>query len=54
MENYHMLPVWVEFSFQSLAPEGAKYKLARNLGEILLYIKGEERSSYPNDKACIL
>lgn len=49
-----MLPIWVEFPFRSLALEGAKYKLAHNLGEILLYIRGEERISYPNNKACIL
>lgn len=48
-----MLPIWVEIPFRSLALEGAKYKLARSLGEILLYIRGEERSSYPNDNACI-
>lgn len=52
--NYHMLPVWVEFPFRSLALEGAKYKLAHSLGEILLYIRGKERSSYPKNKVCIL
>lgn len=52
--HYRMLPVWVEFPFHSLALEGAKYKLANNLGEVLLYVKGNEKSSYPNNKACIL
>lgn len=53
-ENYHMLPVWVEFPFRSLDLEGAKYKLAHSLGEVLLYIWSNKRRSYPNDKACIL
>lgn len=52
--NYHMLPLWVEFPFRSVALEGAKYKLANSLGEVLLYVRGNKQSSYPNDKACIL
>lgn len=40
--NYFMLPVWVKFPFRSLALEGAKYKLASFLGEVLLYIRGNE------------
>lgn len=40
--NYHMLLVWVKFPFRSMALEGAKYKLARSLGEILLYIRSNE------------
>lgn len=54
MGNYHMLPAWVEIPFRSLSLEGAKYKLAKSLGEVLLYIRGNKRSSYPNNKACIL
>lgn len=49
-----MLPIWVEFPFWSIVLESAKFKLAHSLGEILLYVKGSERSSYSNDKACIL
>lgn len=50
-ENYHILLVWVKFSFHSLALEGAKYKLSHSLGEVLLYIWSNEQSFYPNDKA---
>lgn len=34
--------------------ESARYKLARSLWKVLLYIWGEEQASYPNNKACIL
>lgn len=51
---YHMLLVWVEFPFCSMALEDAKHKLANSLGEVLLYVRGNERISYLNDKACIL
>lgn len=52
--NYHMLLVWVEFCFKSIVLESAKFKMAHCLGEIFLYVRGEECSSYPNDKACIV
>lgn len=44
--NYHMLRVWIEFPFRSLALEGAKYKLARSLGEVL-YIQSNEKKLLP-------
>lgn len=53
IENYHMLSVWVEFPFCFIALKSAKFKMAHCLGEILLYVRGEERNSYPNDKAYI-
>lgn len=52
--NYHMLPVWIKIPFRLIALEGAEYNLSRSLGEVLLYVRGNERSSYLNNKACIL
>lgn len=49
-----MLPIWVEIPFRSLALEGTKHKLAHSLEEVLVYIRGSERSLDPNEKACIL
>lgn len=51
--NYYMLPVWVEFPFRSIVLESTKFKMAHSRGEILLYVRGEEHSTYPNNKACI-
>lgn len=52
--HYYMLQVWVAFPFCSIVLESTKFKMACSLSEVLLYVRGEERSSYPNDKACIL
>lgn len=52
--NYFFLSVWVEFPFRSVALESARFKLARCLGEVLLFIRGNECSIFPNDKACVL
>lgn len=52
--NFYMLPVWIELPFRSIVLESARFKMAWCLGEILLYVRGNDHSSYPNDKACIL
>lgn len=49
-----MLLVWIEIPFRSLVLERTKYKLTLSLGEVLLYVKGNKRTSYQNNKACIL
>lgn len=51
--HFNMLHVWIEIPYRSLLLENARFKLAKSLGEVL-YIRGNERNSYSNDKACIL
>jgi hypothetical protein len=54
IERYTQLPVWIELPFRTLILEKIRQLIAESLGEILYYIQGDELSSYPHDRACIL
>lgn len=52
--NYNFLLAWVKFPFKFVTLESTCFKLARSLGEVLLFIRGNKRSIFPNDKAYIV
>lgn len=53
--NYAHLPVWVAIPFYVLVVEKDRLPIINaSLGEVLLYLKGENHSSYPHDRACVL
>jgi hypothetical protein len=52
--KYSKLPVWVEIPYRSLILEPYRMQLAKALGPVLLYLQGEEHSTFPHDRACIL
>lgn len=53
-ESFKNLPVWVEFPFRLQILEADKIAIAETLGDVLHFIQGEEKSTHPHDKACIL
>lgn len=52
--NYAHLPVWVDIPFRVLVVEKDRLPIIKSLGEVLLYLKGKNHSSYPHDRACVL
>ncbi|CAM6093891.1 unnamed protein product [Calypogeia fissa] len=54
LETYTTLPVWIEIPFCSLLLENCRQQVAGALGKVLYYVQGDEYSSYPHDRACIL
>lgn len=48
------IPVWIEIPFRSLVLEKYRKGMVEELGDILVYLKGETLSEYPHDRACIL
>lgn len=53
-ESYTKLPVWIEIPFHALLLEKCRMMIAESFGQVLFYIQGDDRSSYPHDRACIL
>ncbi|CAM6125770.1 unnamed protein product [Calypogeia fissa] len=54
LETYTMLPVWIELPFRSIILEKCRKQVAGALGKVLYYVQGDELSSFPHDRACIL
>lgn len=54
VESFTMLPVWIEIPYRSLILEGCKHRLVASLGQVLYFVKGNERSKYPHNRFCIL
>ncbi|CAM6084773.1 unnamed protein product [Calypogeia fissa] len=54
LETYTLLPVWIEIPFRSIILEKCRKLVAGALGKILYYVQGDEISSFPHDRACIL
>lgn len=44
-----VLPVWIEPPFRSAVFEFFRWTLAKRLGPNLVYLNGDDFSSYPND-----
>lgn len=51
--NYSRLPMWVDIPFCILTVKKDRFQIIKSLGEVL-YLKGENHSSYPHDRACVL
>jgi hypothetical protein len=47
-------PVWIELQFRDLIFEPQRRKLVEQLGPILHYPRGDEWSTYPHDKVCVM
>jgi hypothetical protein len=47
-------PVWIELQFRDLIFEPQRRKLVEQLGPILNYTIGEEWSTYPHDRVCVM
>jgi hypothetical protein len=47
-------PVWIELQFRDLIFEPQRSKLVEQLGPILHYTKGDEWSTYPHDRVCVM
>ncbi|CAM6098150.1 unnamed protein product [Calypogeia fissa] len=54
LETYTTLPVWIELPFRSLLLENCRQQVAGALGKVLYYVQGNEYSTFPHDRACIL
>ncbi|CAM6124146.1 unnamed protein product [Calypogeia fissa] len=54
LETYTMLPVWIKIHFRSIILEKCRKQVAGALGKVLYYVQGDELSSFPHDRACIL
>lgn len=48
------IPTWIDLPCRYLVLETSRQKLAMALGPILHFIQGDECSSYPHDRGCIL
>lgn len=51
---YSPMLVWVEIPYKVLILENKRIEIAESLEEVLVYLNGDNHSSFPNDRVYIL